>query len=308
MRTCFILLFMMGTAGTPGLPAISQDEAARDGKIFFKGGPSDIDSHDRNRAVKAIRKWSGPGSRQGKKRLTEAPYFWDYSKVGRPVFIRIIKNDNRDGDLELWLENPETKKYELFKRYRIAYFSGRIGPKTKEGDNQAPEGFYFITPGRMNPHSSYHLSMDMGYPNAYDRKHGRSGSLLMIHGSSVSIGCFAMTDCSIEQIYTLVHEAFKGGQKIVRVHSFPFPMTAVNLEKHRGSSHIEFWMNLKEGWDWFEKNRRPPRVEVSSRKRYVFSSEEMGALPDRSKLRNIQNLRNPSPSPINSEARHAQFR
>ncbi len=246
-------------------------ENAKGTKQLFNGGDSDIASNDNSRARKAIRKWSTPGSKQGKKLLTEEPFFWDYSIVGRPVFLRVIKNSNRDGNLEVWLENSDTEKYEIFKTYQIAYFSGTPGPKTKQGDNQAPEGFYFISSGRMNSRSSYHLSMDMGYPNAYDRSHDRTGSLLMIHGSFVSVGCFAMTDCSIEQIYTLVHKAHKNGQKIVRVHSFPFPMTAANMEKHKDSRHIEFWKNLTDGWDWFENNKRPPNVEVSDEKRYVFS-------------------------------------
>ncbi len=240
-------------------------------KDFFEGGSSDISSDDILRAWKAIRKWSTPGSKQGDILLTEAPFFWDYSKVGRPVFIRVIKNDNRDGNLEIWLENPGSTEYEIFKTYRIKYFSGKPGPKMKEGDAQAPEGFYFISPSRMNSRSSYHLSMDMGYPNTYDKAHDRTGSFLMIHGSFASIGCFAMTDCSIEQIYTLVHKAHQGGQRTVQVHSFPFAMTDENMEQHKDSKHIEFWQNLKNGWDWFEKNRRPPSVEVSDEKEYIFS-------------------------------------
>lgn len=270
MKSWWIVIFvLLLDANTRAV--FSQDQTARSKKTFFEGGDSDISSGDGDRASKAIRKWATPGSKQGEKLLTEEPFFWDYSMVARPVFLRIIKNNNRSGDLEVWLENPDSKKYELFKTYRIAYFSGNPGPKMKEGDNQAPEGFYFITSGRMNSRSSYHLSMDMGYPNAFDKSHDRTGSLLMIHGSFVSVGCFAMTDCGIEQIYTLVHKAHKSGQKIVRVHSFPFPMTIANMEKHKDSKHIEFWKNLKEGWDWFEKNKRPPNVDVSDEKRYVFS-------------------------------------
>lgn len=236
---------------------------------FFPGGASEISSRDPDRAVLAIRKWSAPAAWK-EVDPGESPYFWDFEKVGRPVFIRVIKNGNRSGHLEVWLENPASSRFEHFKTYRVAYFSGDPGPKTKQGDQQAPEGFYFISRGRMNPKSSYHLSMDMGYPNAYDRHHGRTGSLLMIHGKAVSLGCFAMTDASIEQIYTLVDAALRGGQPFVRVHSFPFRMTEEALAGQRESEHYDFWRNLQDGWDWFEREKRPPNVEVGEG-RYVFS-------------------------------------
>jgi len=237
---------------------------------YFPGGYSDIPSNAANRAKLAIQKWSDPAQWEDAD-PAEAPYFWDFDVVGRPVFLRVFKNDNHSGELEVWLEDPETEKYEHFKTYRVAYFSGSPGPKTKQGDLQAPEGFYFVSQGRMNPASSYHLSMDMGYPNAYDRFHGRTGSLLMIHGKAVSLGCFAMTDASIEQIYTLVDAAMKNGQKVVRVHSFPFRLTEKALEEVEESEHHDFWTNLKEGFDWFEKRRVPPDVTVEGG-RYVFSS------------------------------------
>lgn len=252
------------------MPGMLFGQAAINERNFFTGGKSDISGADAKRAVKAIAKWSDANGKQGDRLLSSAPFYWDASQVGKPVFIRIIKNSNRGGRLEVWVENASTKRYEHYKTYGVHYFSGKLGPKTKEGDLQAPEGFYFISRSRMNPVSSYHLSMDMGYPNAYDQKKGYTGKYLMIHGSTPSLGCFAMTDCSIEQIYTLVDQALTKGQKIVRVHSFPFPMTETNMLKYTESEHYPFWINLKEGWDWFEKNRRPPNVEVKNEK-YVFS-------------------------------------
>lgn len=236
---------------------------------FFPGGGSNIPSNAANRAKLAVQKWRDPSIWKEADPL-EAPYFWNFDVVGRPVFLRVFKNANREGELEVWLEDPKTKKYEKFKTYRVAYFSGDLGPKTKQGDMQAPEGFYFISRGRMNPTSSYHLSMDMGYPNSYDRFHERTGSLLMIHGKAVSLGCFAMTDASIEQIYTLVDGAMKKGQSVVRVHSFPFRLTDKAMKDAKGSEHLEFWENLKEGYDWFEERRVPPDVTVKDG-RYIFS-------------------------------------
>lgn len=240
----------------------------------FAGGNTEISGRDAQRASKAIRKWSQRNAWPGEGEAEEAPWFWDYSKVGQRVFIRIIKGSNYKGTLELWLKGDDSARYTLFKTYRIAYFSGEPGPKTKRGDNQAPEGFYFIGRRAMNPLSTFHLSMDMGYPNAYDRHYGRTGDLLMIHGNAVSIGCFAMTDLSIEQIYTLVDAALRNGQPFVRVHSFPFEMSEENLEDHKDSVHYPFWKNLKEGWDWFEEKGVPPNVTVEDGLyRFGYSSD-----------------------------------
>ena len=239
---------------------------------FFPGGPSEIGSDDPDRATQAIRKWTDLKAWDGKESPELKPYFWDFGKVGRPVFLRIIKNTRREGLLEVWLENESTREFGFFKAYRIVYFSGEAGPKTKEGDGQAPEGFYTISRRRLNPLSSYHLSMDVGYPNDYDRRLGRTGGLIMIHGKSVSVGCFAMTDAAIEQLYTLVDAALKNGQRFVRVHCFPFPMTGEMMARHRGSEHELFWENLKEGWDWFQEKRRPPEV-TTKEGRYVFGAD-----------------------------------
>ena len=121
----------------------------------------------------------------------------------------------------------------------------------------------------MNPNSRFHLSFNLGYPNAYDRAHGRTGSALMVHGANVSIGCFAMTDPKIEEIYALCDAALRNGQAFFRVHSFPFRMTQPNMDKHRDSRWFDFWNNLKTGYDWFEKNGNPPDDSVKD-KRYVF--------------------------------------
>ncbi len=236
---------------------------------YFPGGDSGISSQAANRAELAIRKWTSPATWEDED-PTEDPYYWDFEKVGRPVFLRVLKNRNFSGELEVWLENPNDGKFEKLKSYRIAFYSGRPGPKTAEGDQQAPEGFYYVRRNRMNPTSDFHLSMDIGYPNAFDRFHGRTGTYLMIHGKALSVGCFAMSDSSIEQIYTLVDAAMKKGQSVIQVHCFPFEMTSQAMEESAQSEHLEFWKNLKQGWDSFENHRRPPTVEVKEG-RYVFS-------------------------------------
>jgi len=184
---------------------------------------------------------------------------------GSPVFIRIFKESN---ELEVWIENTD-KKYSLFKNYKICIFSGNLGPKIKQGDWQSPEGFYFVTPNQLNPWSSYHLSFNLGYPNRYDRAYKRTGSALMVHGNCVSIGCYAMTDKYIDEIYALVNAALANGQPFFRVHAFPFKLDATRLAKEKDNQWYSFWQNLKEGYDYFEEKGIPPNVEVKN-KMYVF--------------------------------------
>jgi len=185
-------------------------------------------------------------------------------RVGDPIFIRIFKEE---AELEIWMR--EDGQYHLIQTYPICAFSGELGPKQKEGDRQSPEGFYYVTKSRLNPNSRFHLSFNLGYPNRYDRAHGRTGSFLMVHGDCVSIGCYAMTDSKIEEIYELVEQALMQGQKIVRVHAFPFRMTIENMQRHYGDTWYHFWENLKEGYDWFEEHSMPPNVSVKQ-KVYIF--------------------------------------
>lgn len=172
---------------------------------------------------------------------------------GKPVFIRIIKEDY---ELELWVQEAD-KNWHCIKTYEIAGMSGDLGPKTREGDEQAPEGFYRVVPGAMNPRSSYHLSFNIGYPNSYDRSLGRTGSFIMVHGSDVSIGCFAMTDPGIEEIYTLVNEAFKAGVEDVPVQVYPFRMTPERMAEEAQNKHYEFWQHLLPGWQYTEQHAAP---------------------------------------------------
>lgn len=178
---------------------------------------------------------------------------------GSAVFIRIFKEEK---ELEMWIMKDDS--FVLFKTYDICtYGTGGLGPKLKEGDRMAPEGFYFVTPAQLNPVSSFHLSFNIGYPNAYDRHHGRTGSAIMVHGSCVSIGCFAMTDLAMEEIYALSDAAFRNGQTFFRVHIFPFKMTTWNMLRYRPNQNISFWENLKEGYLFFEENgNAPPTVAV----------------------------------------------
>jgi len=187
-------------------------------------------------------------------------------KLGSPVFIRIFKESR---ELEVWVQQTSSKKFKFFKTYPIAAMSGTLGPKTKEGDHQAPEGFYWVKRSQMKPDSRFHLAFNIGYPNSYDQTHNRTGSFIMVHGNRVSIGCFAMTDLGIEEIYTLCACALNQGQPFFRVHSFPFRMTSDRLKKEETSPHFAFWKNLKAGYDIFENTHVPPNVTVKN-KTYQF--------------------------------------
>jgi len=184
-----------------------------------------------------------------------------------PMLVRAFKTEMV---LELWVQSIYTKKYELFKSYNVCSKSGTLGPKLKEGDLQTPEGFYDVTANRLNPNSQYFLSFNIGFPNAYDRAHNRTGSLLMIHGACASRGCLAMTDQSIGEIYLMIEQNFKYGHKSVPIHIYPFRMTTENMLSRNMSRWYPFWENLKQGYDHFEKHRIPPDVGVSDGQ-YVFN-------------------------------------
>ena len=178
-------------------------------------------------------------------------------RLGDKVFIRAFKEEKM---LEFFIENQSTRRFELFRRYPIAAASGTLGPKLAEGDRQVPEGFYSVPPSAMNPNSRFHLAFNIGYPNALDRSLKRSGSAIMIHGDRVSVGCLAMTNEAIEEIYTLCTAAHSGGQAAFAVHIFPFRMTPQRMDMEKNSKWHAHWSNLKKGYDHFEKNQRTPRV------------------------------------------------
>jgi murein L,D-transpeptidase YafK len=184
-----------------------------------------------------------------------------------PILIRLFK---QEAELEVWKQN-RSGKFELLKTYPICRWSGDLGPKTREGDRQAPEGFYSISPAQMNPQSAYYLSFNTGYPNAYDRALGHTGSELMVHGDCSSRGCYAMTDEQIAEIYSLGRESFFGGQKAFQFEAFPFHMTPINMAKHRNNPAMPFWRMIKEGYDHFEITHQEPKVDFCE-KHYVFDA------------------------------------
>jgi len=176
----------------------------------------------------------------------------------QPILIRIFKAES---ELEVWKQKDDGHFY-LFKTYPICAYSGTLGPKIEQGDRQAPEGFYLVDSDQLNPLSKYHLSFNVGFPNAYDRALGRTGSNLMVHGDCTSAGCYAMTDAVIEEIYILARDALAAGQKSFQLQAFPFRMTAANMAEHRNDKWYDFWVNLKQGYDYFETTRLAPKLAV----------------------------------------------
>ena len=184
-----------------------------------------------------------------------------------PMLVRLFK---QEAELEVWKQD-RSGRFALLKTYPICRWSGDLGPKVREGDRQAPEGFYAITPAQMNPQSAFYLSFNTGYPNAFDKALGRTGSQLMVHGDCSSRGCYAMTDEQIAEIYSLGRESFFGGQRAFQLQAYPFRMTPINMAKHRNNPNMPFWKMIKEGYDHFEVTRQEPKVDFCEKK-YVFDA------------------------------------
>ena len=192
-------------------------------------------------------------------------------ELGAPVLMRIFK---REFELELWMRRGD--RFQRFAVYPICRWSGRLGPKLREGDGQAPEGFYTVDARALNPASRWHRSFNLGFPNPFDRAHGRTGSFVMVHGGCSSVGCFAMTDPVVDEIWRLATAALNNGQDRFQVHVFPFRMSEENLSARRNSPSAPFWRDLARGYDVFEATRLPPRIGVCARRYTVVPAGGIG--------------------------------
>ena len=206
-------------------------------------------------------KASGPSTKKKIRALASLELENKNMTIGQPVFIRIFKKQKT---LELWIKNDN--EFELFKKYKICHHSGNLGPKEKQGDKQAPEGFYSLTRKSLNPFSRFHLSFNIGYPNQLDQNLKRTGNYIMVHGGCVSVGCFAMTDDVIEEIYYIVEAVLDNGQKTVQVHSFPFYFTKREFANHKKNKWLPFWKNLEQINHYFEQQRIPPKIRIKNDK------------------------------------------
>lgn len=196
-------------------------------------------------------------------------------KLGSPVLLRAFKSES---EFEVWIRKDDT--FVLFATYPVCHWSGTLGPKLTEGDKQTPEGFYTVTRHQIRHVGRWPRSLNLGFPNAFDRSLARTGSYILVHGGCSSVGCFAMTNSVMEEVYQITEQALLGGQTHVPVHVFPFRMNEANLASQAQSPWKDFWANLKEGYDAFEATRRPPRVSVcENRYRFTDSALEEGAVP-----------------------------
>lgn len=218
----------------------------------------------RTERIREVRTRVGPTFRQ---ELKDAGF-----TLGDPAFIRIFKEEL---ELELWLKPQNRRQFVRWRTWPVRGMSGKLGPKLKEGDAQAPEGFYAVGAGAMNPQSDFHLSFNVGYPNDFDRSQGHTGSFIMVHGKSSSVGCFAMGDAVIEPLYLAVEGALDHGQASVPVHVFPFRMTDERMARAETgrSPWLNFWKNLREGYLCFERDQIPPFVKLEDGC-YRFSSPD----------------------------------
>ncbi len=189
-------------------------------------------------------------------------------KAESPVLVRIFKQES---ELEVW-KIDRTGRYALLKTYPMCRWSGKLGSKTKNGDRQAPEGFYHVSAGMLNPKSQYYVSFNLGYPNRLESALGYTGEALMVHGACSSSGCYALTDQGVGEIYSVVSKALASGQGTFQVQAYPFRMTPGNMALHKGDRNLPFWRTLKEGYDAFELTKQQPKVSVCGR-RYVFNTE-----------------------------------
>jgi len=216
---------------------------------------------------------------------------------GLPLMIRIFKAESQ---LELWAKKGV--RFELAAVYPICNWSGSLGPKKTEGDRQSPEGFYSVGPSQLHTKGRWPRSLDIGYPNTFDRAHDRTGSYILVHGGCTTTGCYAMTNAQMEEIYALSDAALQGGQDSIPVHVFPFRMTEANMATRKDSEWSPFWATLKPGYDLFERMRMPPRISVCE-KQYVATHED-AVLPDGCED-NVSRVQ-PTLRPVQKIARHAR--
>jgi murein L,D-transpeptidase YafK len=184
--------------------------------------------------------------------------------LGNGAFIRIFKAES---ELEVWL--LKEGRFVLFATYPICFWSGTLGPKVHEGDKQSPEGVYSISARQLHFVGHWPRSINLGFPNAYDKALSRTGSYILIHGGCSSTGCFGMTNPVIEEIFRITERALRAGQLAVQVQVFPFRLTEENLRAYTSHEWYGFWSNLKLAYDSFERTRLPPRVSVCEGRYHV---------------------------------------
>lgn len=224
----------------------------------FPGSPADRVSLARERCERGLRA-----------QFQDAGIRWPAGEI----FLRGMK---REGQLEMWARNREGESFRLVRTFRVMAQSGIPGPKRREGDLQVPEGFYEVD--RFNPKSSFHLSLGLNYPNASDRILSdpfAPGFDIFIHGGDASVGCLAMGDSAIEEIFLAANDSVA---RPIRVHLFPARMDNADWPSWREARLASqpalrgLWEQLADGWAHFERDRRVPLIEVDAGGAYRIRS------------------------------------
>ena len=196
---------------------------------------------------------------------------FDAAHVPLPPAQLLLRAFKRERRLEVWAQPRLGEPFAHVTTYEICRFSGRLGPKRRQGDGQVPEGFYTL--GYLNPSSPYHLAMLVTYPNESDRILGDRrdpGGEIMIHGDCRSAGCLAMSDERIEELWVMATSViWKIGGKVA-VHVFPSRDMKELLASEAMPEHRELWQDLAQGLEYFELRKQLPRIQIDSRGRYQF--------------------------------------
>ena len=179
------------------------------------------------------------------------------------VLIRVFKFEK---ELEVWVESGDTMI--LSKTYSICRLSGGFGPKRYEGDLQVPEGVYMVN--KLNPHSNYYKAVGINYPNKSDSilsTYSRKGGSIYIHGKCVSVGCIAVEDRNIEEIYKIAETSTE-----ITVHIFPARYDSKKLyiaSQLADKPHLfDFEENLKEVYEHFNTTKKIPVIDVDDNGKY----------------------------------------
>ncbi len=273
---CLVLL----SVALPGISCRAQQAPATGGAKPGSGSASPAvggSTAARSVPVREFTDWSYDGGDSSKARVaaahtakdTEVQKLFSDAGVAFPPGDLVLVGYKKERDVEVWAAAKAGGKLEHIATYKVCYASGGLGPKRREGDYQVPEGFYELD--YYNSHSLFYLSMRVNYPNASDRKLGKKGSLggdIMIHGNCVSIGCLAMTDERIQELWIMA-KAMDDRQKRVAVYLFPTRDMDTLIAGEASVELKEFWTNLNQGLKLFAAQKRRLKVRVDEKGMYV---------------------------------------
>ncbi len=207
----------------------------------------------------------------------EMKKLFESKNLSYPPKTLLFRTFKKENIFEVWAKEQKTRIFVLVKSYEVCAMSGELGPKRKRGDYQVPEGFYYID--YYNAWSSFHLSVQINYPNQSDRilsPHKKNlGNAICIHGACASIGCIAIQDENIKEVYWLMVQAHGAGQANIPVHIFPSKLdnaafNALKEEYKNDKDKIALWENLQTGYQYFEENKKLPTITVDKKGKYIF--------------------------------------